>query len=70
MKWKFFQKISDWAAVAFGSEWFFVFHITGDELSVAERKNDATWGMTSRKKFPATNGSSAPPAIIPAKSRP
>lgn len=24
---KLFQKVSDWAAIAFGSEWFFVFHI-------------------------------------------
>lgn len=24
---KFFQKISDWAAVAFGSPWFFIFHL-------------------------------------------
>jgi len=25
---KLFQKVSDWAAVSFGSPWFFVFHIT------------------------------------------
>ena len=24
---KLFQKVSDWAAIAFGSEWFFLFHI-------------------------------------------
>ena len=24
---KLFQKVSDWAAIAFGSEWFFVVHI-------------------------------------------
>jgi cytolysin (calcineurin-like family phosphatase) len=30
---------------------FYVFHITGDELTVAERKLDDTWGMTSRKKL-------------------
>jgi uncharacterized membrane protein len=24
---KFFQKISDWAAVSFGSPWFFIFHL-------------------------------------------
>ena len=24
---KLFHKLSDWAAVAFGSEWFFIFHI-------------------------------------------
>ncbi len=30
---------------------FFVFHITDDELSVAERKLDDTWGMTAKKKF-------------------
>ena len=36
---------------------FFVFHITGDELTVAERKLDDTWGMTSRKPLrkPATH---------------
>jgi predicted phosphodiesterase len=30
---------------------FFVFRITADELIVAERKWDDTWGMTSRKKI-------------------
>jgi cytolysin (calcineurin-like family phosphatase) len=28
---------------------FFVFHITSDELAVAERRLDDTWGMTARK---------------------
>ena len=28
---------------------FFVFHITADELTVAERRLDDTWGMTGRK---------------------
>jgi len=36
------------------SHGFFVFHITGDELTVAERKNDDTWGMTARKNIPTT----------------
>jgi predicted phosphodiesterase len=31
------------------SHGFFVFHITDDELTVAERRIDDTWGMTSRK---------------------
>jgi len=30
---------------------FFVFHIVGNELTVAERKSDDTWGLTARKKF-------------------
>jgi cytolysin (calcineurin-like family phosphatase) len=30
---------------------FFVFHITDSELTVAERKLDGTWGLTSRKSF-------------------
>ena len=30
---------------------FFVFHITDDELTVAERKLDDTWGLTSRKSL-------------------
>jgi cytolysin (calcineurin-like family phosphatase) len=28
---------------------FYVFHVTDDELTVAERKLDGTWGMTARK---------------------
>jgi hypothetical protein len=28
---------------------FFVFHVTNDELAVAERRLDDTWGMTARK---------------------
>lgn len=39
------------------SHGFFVFHLTADELTVAERKADDTWGMISRKKLPtATAG--------------
>ena len=30
---------------------FFVFHITGDELAVAERKSDDSWGLMARKKL-------------------
>jgi predicted phosphodiesterase len=30
---------------------FFVFHITDDELTVAERRADGTWGMTARKSI-------------------
>jgi cytolysin (calcineurin-like family phosphatase) len=33
------------------SHGFFVFHVSGDELTVAERKLDDTWGMTLRKKI-------------------
>jgi hypothetical protein len=28
---------------------FFVFHVTDDELTVAERRLDDTWGMTAQK---------------------
>jgi len=42
------------------SHGFFVFHLTGDELTVAERKSDATWGMTARKKLPATSSATEP----------
>ncbi len=44
---------------------FFVFHLTGDELTVAERKSDATWGMTATKKLSATS-----PITQPATSNP
>ena len=30
---------------------FYVFHISGDELTVAERRLDNTWGLTFRKKL-------------------
>ena len=30
---------------------FFVFHIHGDEMTVAERKLDDTWGLTARKQI-------------------
>ena len=33
------------------SHGFFVFHIKGNDLTVAERKLDGTWGMTARKTF-------------------
>lgn len=33
------------------SHGFFVYHITDDEMSVAERKLDDTWGLTARKKI-------------------
>ena len=54
---------------------FFVFHITGDELTVAERKSDDTWGMTSRKKLQAgpvkaTPITPATPATRPNPTRP
>jgi cytolysin (calcineurin-like family phosphatase) len=44
---------------------FFVFHLTSDELSVAERKSDDTWGMTSRKKLAAPAAGVEPPATQP-----
>lgn len=41
---------------------FFVFHIQGSELTVAERKLDDTWGMTARKSFaPVGARASRPP---------
>jgi len=38
------------------SHGFFVFHITDDELTVAERRIDDTWGMTSRKSLRSPAG--------------
>lgn len=52
------------------SHGIFVFHITDDELTVAERKSDDTWGMTSRKKFSEPKGNAIPPVTVPAKSNP
>ncbi|HEU5070808.1 MAG TPA: metallophosphoesterase [Verrucomicrobiae bacterium] len=40
---------------------FFVFHITDTELTVAERRLDDTWGMTSRKSLPRGPAVNAPP---------
>jgi len=48
------------------SHGFFVFHITGDELTVAERKSDATWGMTARKQLPSSPASAKAPPNQPA----
>ena len=32
---------------------FFVYHITDNEMTVAERKLDDTWGLTARKSLKA-----------------
>jgi hypothetical protein len=45
------------------SHGFFVFHITNDELTVAERKSDDTWGMTARKKLATPAATGRIPAI-------
>lgn len=47
------------------SHGFFVFHITGDELTVAERRSDDTWGMTSRKKLQTATVTATPHAARP-----
>jgi len=47
------------------SHGFFVFHLTADELTVAERKSDDTWGMTSRKKLPTATVTAQPPVTHP-----
>ena len=45
---------------------FFVFHITDNELTVAERKLDGTWGMTARKplRTPASVPTAVPTATV------
>ena len=39
---------------------FFIFHITADQLTVAERKLDETWGMTFSKPLKNAAGAAAP----------
>jgi cytolysin (calcineurin-like family phosphatase) len=50
---------------------FFVFHLTDDELTVAERRLDGTWGMTARRPIAARVPvpASAEPPPVPAPPR-
>lgn len=43
------------------SHGFFVFHIAGDEMTVAERKLDDSWGMTDRKSLVKPRATPLPP---------
>lgn len=46
----------------------FVFHITGDKMTVAQRNLDGTWGMTFSKSLPAAGAKPKQPAAAAAVS--